>query len=70
MTSDQEKLDKAIIAQTADILSSEECWDSVDWRITLEMFMFGHLLDKVPRLLKSRFFHDDDYPDNVLRTLK
>jgi len=70
VSSDKEKLDKAIIAQTVDILSSEECWNGVDWRITLEMFMFGHLLDKVPRLLRSQFFHDDDYPNNVLRTLK
>lgn len=70
VSSDREKLERAIIAQTAKILSSKECWDRTDWRITLEMFMFSHLLNKVSRLIRSQFFHDEDYPDNVFWVLK
>jgi len=68
-TNQNEKVEKAFLAQAAKLIS-DEAWYDVDWNIVLNMFMFGNLLEDVPRLMRSQSFGDPDYPSNVLYTLE
>lgn len=68
-TNQNKKVEKAFLAQAAKLIS-DEAWYDVDWNIVLNMFMFGDLLEDVPRLMRSQSFGDPDYPFNVYRTFE
>ena len=67
-TNQNKKVEKAFLAQAAKLISDEAGY--VDWYIVLNMFMFGNLLEEVPRLISSQNFGDPDYSSNVLYTLE
>jgi len=50
-TNQNKKVEKAFLAQAAKLISDEAGY--VDWYIVLNMFMFGNLLEEVPRLISS-----------------
>lgn len=54
----------AFLAQAAKLIT-DVAWHDVGWSMVLDMFMFGDLLERVPRLIRSQSFGDPDYPNNV-----
>lgn len=67
--SDKVKRERAFLARTVKLITNSD-WASIDWIMALEMFMFGDLLDNTPRLRRSQFFQDSDYPTIVYRVFK
>ncbi|WP_287586593.1 hypothetical protein [Candidatus Borrarchaeum sp.] len=67
--SDKVKMERAFLARTVKLITDLD-WDAVDWVMALEMFMFGDLLDNTPRLRRSQYFKDPDYPEIVYRVFK
>ncbi|MFX1518703.1 MAG: hypothetical protein ACFFCD_02100 [Promethearchaeota archaeon] len=67
--SDKVKMERAFLARTVKLITDFD-WDAVDWVMALEMFMFGDLLDNTPRLRRSQYFKDPDYPEIVYRVFK
>jgi len=63
------KVKQVVLAQAAKLIC-DVAWYDIDWVVTLSMFMFGDLLDDVPRLIKSQSFGDSDYPRNVYRVFQ
>ncbi len=68
-TNRNKEVEKAFLAQAAKLIS-DTAWYDIDWNIVLNMFMFGNLLEDVPRLVRSQSFGDSDYPSNVYRTFE
>jgi len=61
--------ERSSIAQVAKLIVDTAGYE-ISWKIILDMFGFGDILEDVPRLIKSQRFGDSDYPDNVYRTLE
>ena len=68
---DKEKLEMAFLAQAAKLIVDSAGY-SVNWEIYFTMFMFdfSEIEYHVPRLTRSQYWGDPDYPDNVYRALK
>jgi len=65
---DKIRLEKAFLASAAKLIT-DETWET-DWKLYASIFGFGGELDESPRLLKSQFFKDPDYPSCVSRFLE
>jgi len=65
----EEESAEIFLAQLAKFLV-DHFWHDVEWEIYLKMFGFGWVLDEVPRLTRSQYWGDSDYPSNVLAALE
>jgi len=63
----RKKADKMFIAQASDFIVKNR-W-GVEWPIYAQMYGFDEIMNELPRFLRSQFFHDPDYPANVLTFL-
>jgi hypothetical protein len=63
----RKKADKMFIAQASDFIVKNR-WE-IEWSIYAQMYGFDEIMNELPRFLRSQFFHDPDYPVNVLTFL-
>ena len=65
---DKIRYEKAFLASAAKLIT-DVTWET-NWSLFASIFGFGGELEESPRLLKSQFFKDPDYPSCVLRFLE
>jgi len=68
-STEKERLEKAFLAQTAELIVEKAGYD-VNWKINFNSFGFGEVLNEIPRFEKSRQYNDPDYPEKVYEALE